>query len=240
MSKSLSPSTSDFLDGLTKLGGAIVGLSLFAYIAGYVRSLAMYKSIGGVWVIEFLSAQDVLRVGSYSLVMVGVVFLCGTYICFTRGWVWLKILSFWLAGVMVSFFMFAPKAGWNDDWLTSYESVGFIGGVLFLTSGCLLSGAGFLYISVGVSRKVVVLVLLGGLISLYVIPNYLGKAWGHEVLAGRAGLPKTSDVKSNCYLLGGVNSKYLIGCFSEGKMVMVRMVEIDKEVSFNGYYGDSF
>ena len=227
-------STNDFFDALTKLGGAVVGLSLFAYIAGYVKAVAMYKAIGGGWVVEFLTSQDILRVGSYSLVMVGVVTLAGTYIFHTRGWVWLKILSFWITGSVVCFFMFAPKAGWGGDWFASFSTADFIIGLSFLSSGCLLACAGYVYVNAGLTRMVFLLALLGGLISLYLTPNYLGRLWGYEVLTAQTALPKTSDLKSDCYLLGSVNSKYLIGCVSNGKMIEMKMVEIDKDVSFQG------
>lgn len=234
MNESLSPTTNDFLDGLAKLGGAIVGLSLFAYVAGYVKALAMYGAIGAGWVVEFLSAHDILRLGSYSLIMLVVVLLGGAYIFYTQGWVRLKILSFWLAGVSLSYFMFHPVEMGRRDWFGSYEWADVIVAVCFVTSGCLLSYSGFLYMVLGFSRRMFFSVLIGGLITLYIIPTYLGRAWAHGVLTEQISMPKASGDKGGCYLLGNVNSKYLIGCLSGGKVVMLKMVEVDKDISFGG------
>ena len=234
MSNSPPSSTSNLLEILTKLGSAIVGLSAFAYIAGYIKAISMYKAIGGDWIVEFLTVQDVLRIGSYSLAMTGVVCISSAYIIYSKGWVKLKLLTFWVIGVALSYYVTSPRPGATEIWYSSHEVAGLISSTLFFTAGCLISF--YLYthfINEKISRGAVISIFIGGVISLYILPTYLGKAWGYRVLTESAELPKVSDEKNNCYLLGNVNSKYLIGCVSEAKINSLKMIEINKETSFS-------
>jgi len=233
---SVTPVPGNLLEILSKLGSAIVGLSVFAYIAGFVKLISMYGAIDASWVIDFVVTQDVIRAGLESLAMVGVAVAAGVYICSSRNLVLIKILTFLLVSLLLIYLKFVPADRWGQGWFGSYKFSQFISYSLCLVSGVLVAYSVFEFI---VTRlfgvKILICFMVGAVFSLYVTPVYLGKVWAESLVSDDVKFAKAvgEQYKSeSCYLLGNVNSKYLIGCVSGGKVGRIQMVEVSKDISF--------
>ncbi|WP_053121987.1 hypothetical protein [Pseudomonas sp. P1.31] len=233
---SVIPSPGNLLEVLSKIGSAVVGLSAFAYIAGFVKLMSMYSSIDASWVIDFVVTQDIIRAGLEPLAMVGVSAAASAYIFSSKNWVVVKMLTFVVVSLILIYLKFMPSDGWAQGWFESYKFSRFISYGLYLASGIFVSYSVFQFILNKSSvASVVVCFLVGAIFSLYITPVYLGKVWAASIVGGDVKFAKAmgEQYKSeSCYLFGNVNSKYLIGCVSEGKVGRIQLVEVGKDVSF--------
>lgn len=230
------PAPGNVLEGLSKLGSAIVGLSAFAYIAGLVKLTAMYKAINAEWVTDFLVAQDIMRAGLGPLAMVGVVGAATIYIYSSRSWVYIKLFTLLFVSLALLCVNFIPLDVDSQSWFKSYKFSQLISNSLYMVSGVVVASSVLeIVINKRFNKLIAFSVLIGALCSLYITPVYLGRVWADSVLTGEAALGKAAGEQFNsgsCYLLSNVNSKYLIGCISSGRVSRVQMVEVDKDVSF--------
>ncbi len=230
------PAPGNVLEGLSKLGSSIVGLSAFAYIAGLVKLNSMYNTIGAGWLTDFLVTQDILRAGLGPLAMVGVAAAATTYIYSSKGWVYLKLLTLLASSLFLIYVVFVPSGVVAQDWFRDYKFSKLISNSLYLVSGIVVSSS---ILEVVVNKNFNKLIasgfLIGSLFSLYITPMYLGRVWADSVLSGDVKLGRVIDEqhkKGSCYLLGNINSKYLIGCVSSGKISQVQMMDVDKDTAF--------
>ncbi|WP_339497487.1 hypothetical protein [Pseudomonas sp. EA_15y_Pfl1_P101] len=233
---SVPPVPTNLLEGLGKLGSAIVGLSVFAYIAGFVKLMSMYESLNAGWVIDFAVTQDILRAGLEPLAMVGVTCAASTYIFFSGKLVTAKIVSFLLLSLTLIFLKYMPTDELNKDWMNSYKFSKLICYSLYLIAGTLVTLAVFqVCIHKKLNAKIAICFLLGALFALYITPLYLGKVWGSSILSGDIKLPKAVGEQyktEQCYLLGNINSKYAVACIESKKIGRIQLIEIGKELSF--------
>lgn len=227
---------SNLLEGLSKLGSSIVGLSAFAYIAGFVKLKAMYDSIGAVWIVDFVTTQDIIKAGLEPLAMVGVTGTATCYILASKSWVAVKLLTFFAISSFLIYSIYMPATGFAQDWFESYKFSKFIAYFLYLISGFLVSSSVFKVVMSGKLYKLAAgAFIVGALFSLYLTPIYLGKIWANSVISGDVKLARAIGDQYEtemCYLLGNVDSKYLIGCVVSKKMTRVQLVEIGKDVAF--------
>lgn len=226
----------DLLDGLSKLGGSIVGLSTFAYIAGIVKLKSMYASINAAWIIEFVTTQDIVKAGLDPLVMVGVTCAATYYILASRSLVVIKLLTFFVLSLFLIFTIYTSSSLFSKGWSEVLNVSEFIACFLYFVSGFLVSCSVFKMVVDGKFYKLpAAAFMIGALLSLYVTPVYLGKVWAGSVVNGKAKLPRAIGDQyklDTCYLLGNVNSKYLIGCISSEKLKRAQLVDVGKDVAF--------
>jgi hypothetical protein len=226
----------NLLEGLGKLGSAIVGLSAFAYVAGFVKLIAVYGALKANWIIEFVVTQDILRAGLEPMAMVGATGAATAYIFWSRGWVFLKILSFLAVSAMIIYIQTIPSTGFDENWYDDYRFSRAISYYLYLVTGMLGAYSVFeIAVVKSFSVKAIAGFLLAAVFALYITPTYLGKTWAHSVVSGKNILAKVVGDQykgESCFLLGNVNSKYLIGCLVAGNMERFQMIEVDKEVAF--------
>lgn len=235
---SVTPVSGNLLEVLSKLGSAVVGLSVFAYIAGFVKLMSMYGSIDAGWVIDFVVTQDIIRAGLEPLAMVGVAAATSAYIFSTKTLVVVKILTFVFVSLFLIYIKFMPLDGWVQGWFESYRFSKVISYSLYLISGVLVSYSLFqVVVSKSFGSKVLVCFLMGSVLALYVTPVYLGKVWAESIVGGGMKFARAIGEQyknESCYLLGNVNSKYLIGCVNGNKVGRIQLVETGKDVSFEG------
>ncbi|MHC8326037.1 hypothetical protein [Pseudomonas sp. LB1P83] len=233
---SVTPAPGNLLEVLSKLGSAIVGLSVFAYIAGFVKLMSMYNSIDAGWIIDFVVTQDIIRAGLEPLAMVGVTASASAYIFSSKNWVVVKILTFIIVSLFLIYLKFMPSGGWAQGWFESYKFSTFISYSLYLVSGVLISYSVFeVVVNKLFGVRVVICFLVGAIFSLYVTPVYIGKVWADSIVSGDIKFAKAigEQYKSeSCYLFGNVNSKFLIGCVSGIKVGRIQLVELGKDVAF--------
>lgn len=233
---SVVPAPGNLLEVLSKIGSAIVGLSTFAYIAGFVKLMSMYNSIDASWVIDFVVTQDIIRAGLEPLAMVGVSAAASAYIFSSKNWVVVKMLTFVVVSLILIYMKFMPSDEWAQGWFESYKFSRFISYGLYLASGVFISYSVFEFIvNKYFGSGVVVCFFVGAIFSLYITPVYLGRVWADSVVGGDVKFARAvgEQYKSeSCYLFGNVNSKYLVGCVSGGKVGRIQLVEVGKDVSF--------
>lgn len=230
------PAQGNLLEGLSKFGSSIVGLSAFAYIAGFVKLIAMYDAINATWVIDFLVTQDIIRAGLEPMAMVGVAAAASAYIFSSRTMVAIKLITFILIITSLVYFKFIPQDGWSENWYNSYRFSKFLSYILYLASGVLIAYSVFeITINKKISKAAVVGFLIGATCALYITPTYLGKIWATSISKAEIRFPKAigEQYKNEpCYLLGNVNSKYVIGCIKELKVGKIQLIDIGKDVAF--------
>ena len=233
---SVTPVPGNLLEVLSKIGSAIVGLSVFAYIAGFVKLMSMYSSIDASWIMDFVVTQDIVRAGLEPLAMVGVTAAANAYICSSKNWLVVKMLTFVVFSLCLIYLKFMPSEQWADGWFESYNFSRFISYSLYLASGVLVSYSVYeLVVNKLFRANVLICFLVGALFSLYITPVYLGKAWAESIIDGDIKFAKAAGEQyksGSCYLFGNVNSKYLIGCLDEGKVGRIQLVEVGKDVAF--------
>jgi len=233
---SAPPAPSSLLEGLSKLGSAIVGLSAFAYIAGFIKLIAMYDSVGAGWIIDFIVTQDIIRAGLEPLAMVGVTGAASAYILSSRNWATAKLLTFLFIAITLTYAKFIPSEGWSENWINSYKFSKLISYILYLISGVLVAySVSEVAIDKRFSGKNAAIFFIGATFSLYITPTYLGKVWANTIISSENKLPKAIGEQykgESCYLLGNVNSKYAIGCISSSKVGRVQLIEVGKDVAF--------
>lgn len=224
------------LEGLSKLGGSIVGLSAFAYIAGIVKLKSMYASIGAAWIAEFVTTQDIVKAGLDPLVMVGVTCAATYYILASRSLVVIKLLTFFVLSLFLILTIYTPSSLFAKEWSVIFNVSEFTACFLYIVSGFLVSCSVFKMVEDGGFYKLpAAAFMIGALLSLYVTPVYIGKVWASSVVSGKAKLPRAVGDQyqlGTCYLLGNVNSKYLIGCVVSEKLKRVQLVDVGKDVAF--------
>lgn len=230
------PTSGNVLEGLSKLGSAIVGLSAFAYIAGLVKLTAMYKAIDAEWITDFLVTQDIIRAGLGPLAMVGVVGAATIYIYSSKVWVYAKLLTLLFFSLALLCINFIPVNVDFQSWFKDYRFSQLISSSLYVISGVVVSSSILeIVINKRFNKLIAFGVLIGSLCSLFITPMYLGRVWANSVVKGEVALGKAVGEQfkaDSCYLLGNVNSKYLLGCISSGKIYRVQMVEVGKDISF--------
>ncbi|PYB81569.1 hypothetical protein DMX03_24410 [Pseudomonas koreensis] len=235
-SVSVAPAPGNLLEVLSKLGSAIVGLSVFAYIAGYAKLMSMYSSINAGWLIDFVVTQDILRAGLEPLAMVGVTGAASAYILSTKSWIVLKMLTFSIFSLLLIYLKFMPSNVLVVGWFESYKFSTFISYFLYLVSGIFISYSVFeVVVGKAFGVKVLMCFFVGALFSLYVTPVYLGKVWANSIVSGDMNFSKAVGEQyknESCYLFGSVNSKYLIGCVSGNKVGRIQLVEVGKDIAF--------
>lgn len=233
---SAPPASSSLLEGLSKLGSAIVGLSAFAYIAGYVKLIAMYNATNAGWLLDFVITQDIIRAGLEPSAMVGVTGAASAYILLSRNWTIAKIVTFILITVALTYAKLIPSGEWGADWTSSYKFSRFISHALYLISGVLIAYSLVATIkNKRLSKKSAACFVIGATISLYITPTYLGQVWATSITSSENRLPKVIGEQYKgeaCYLLGNVNSKYAIGCVVSAKVGRVQLIEVGKDVAF--------
>lgn len=234
----LNPSTpSSIIDALGKLGSAIVGLSAFSYIAGLTKINFMYGAIDASWLVEFATTQDILRNGLEPLAMVAITGLASVYVFSSTKWIATKLISFLLASFLLLYFNLRPPESINADWLASYKSYKLVCHTLYLISGTLIGHTLFIALKHKIiSRATAFSFLTGALLSLYITPKYLGTAWATNIITKEIKLAKAigAEYKDNdCYLLGNINSKYIIGCIKSEKLNKIQIIEPEKEIFFS-------
>lgn len=229
------PAPNSLLEGLSKFGSAIVGLSAFAYIAGYVKLIAMYNSVNAGWLIDFVVTQDIIRAGLEPMAMVGVTVAAIAYILSSQKWVIAKTLAYLFFIITLTYVKFIPSDGWGE-WFNSYKFSKFISYILYLTSGILVTYSVFeAAIHKKYNGKIAACFLVGATFSLYITPTYLGKVWASLITSSETTLPKVIGEQykgESCYLLGNINSKYVIGCIASSKVGRVQLIEVGKDVAF--------
>lgn len=227
---------SNLLEGLSKLGSSIVGLSAFAYIAGFVKLKSMYTAVDAAWIVDFLTTQDVVKAGLEPLAMVGVTAVATCYILVSRSWVAVKLLSFFVLLLFLICSIYVPTGGFEQGWFESFKFSKFIAYFLYMVSGFLVSYSVFkVFMDRKLYKRATAAFMVGMLCSLYLTPVYLGEVWASSVVGGEVKLPRAlgEQYKSEmCYLLGNVNSKYLIGCIVLKKMARVQLVDVGGGIAF--------
>ncbi len=205
------------LDRLGQLGASLVGLSAFAYIAGYFKLKHSYSVIGAEWVISFLSGEDILRAGLGPMALFGLSILSCVIMVGSGALVKTKIATFLVLIAIVLFVLRGGDQVASPDLPTVLSEYNFsyaIANFLYAASGALLVYCVYKFIFVGLNGATSILFVGALMMGLYAAPVYLGHSWGKAAIANDPSfLPwvKNANEKGSGWrLIGNVNGKYLL------------------------------
>ncbi|EPP0047032.1 TPA: hypothetical protein ACNIHU_004708 [Pseudomonas aeruginosa] len=202
--------SSDILEALAKLGGAVIGLSVFAYLAGYFYLSAYYKGIGISWALEMAKAEDLLRYGFVPSGVFGITLSGGLYLLLGN-----KLKP------MIAIFVFialliAPLLYSLSSEVGAKPSVAvamYIGMLIYAAAGLILSVSIMrLWKDKTLSNLKVTGVVVSVLIGTYIAPTYNGLSLTNQLRGSpESFLPMvTGKDGRNDWLLAGYVSEKLI------------------------------